>query len=295
MKKLSTTLKLVGGLMASTGALGAAVLLGGGHEGAASTPLLLLAGVSVGALLHIPGHFAMQLIEAASDGIEDRVEIMMQGGRPTSNEDALRAGRRCALSGVAAVTKRFVDRAKSDGEHDLALAMRLHKGVANWVRKEQQATKRRDRPDSGGWTREGFCLEAIERLEGCDPVRARELGNQAWMEFVEAMAAQIVVVPRTFRPYFDGEAHCGLGWREAGHLFLMHDLKTNHDGYVGYQLDKLNRMEMQLQTLVQEVALLRRHVPSGALMTSRKRKAPSALASRRPDRLAKQSEPNVGD
>lgn len=272
MSQTSKTLKLVAGLVASAGAAGAAVVLGGGHGAvAANTPAVLLAGVAAGALIHIPAHYAIQLLETATHSVERRVEALLQGGRPVSNEDALRAGRRCALSGLGSVTGRFVLRAKFDGEHDLKVAKQFRDGVCAWIEDEQKATHRKDRPDKGSWTKSGFCLEAIEHLAGPKRARKARLEEEAWKELTEAMAAAGVAIPSTFRPYFAGEQHCGAGWREAGHLFLMHEFKTNRDAYVGYQLDTLARLEERLAKLCDEFEKSRGPAPPPARAASPKR------------------------
>lgn len=237
------------GLIAGFAALVVAHRLGAGHGGGASdAPLFVLAGVLAGALLHVPAHVIMSVVELAANGVEGRIRRIGQGGSPATNEDLLRAGRRSALRGLRVVIKHFASTARANpSDHDLRVLRRFAKAALGWIARQQAATRRRDRPEDGAWTKLGLCFEAVHRDVEADDDGARSTWDRldalAWQEFAHAMEAAGVQIPRAFRAYFHGEPHCWLGWRRAGHLFFMEELKHNHEAFVGYIVEMFGRRE----------------------------------------------------
>ncbi len=253
----STTLTLILGSVSSVVALLSAQALGGASEHAIeSTAPLILAGVLAGSLLHVPAQVLMKAIEFAADGLEGRLEA--QGDRPPMNEDLQRAGRHAALRGVYVAAKVFRRRARENAyDHDLKTIKRFHRKIMRWIRQQERATRRHDRPDDGAWLRLGLGVEAVirppQRGDGAEPrVQAWEVA--AWAELVEAMARCGIETPPAFKPFFSGEVNCGLGWRRAGHLLFMRELKRNHDAFVGFMVESVCQISDAQHTLIDRTA-----------------------------------------
>lgn len=241
----STTLTLALGTASSVAALLSAHALGGVAEhGLGSTAPLILTGVLAGSLLHVPAQVAMKAIEIAADGLESRLEA--QGDRPPMNEDLQRAGRNAALDGVKVGVNRYLRCARENAfDHDLKTIRRFRRKALKWIHQQKRATRRHDRPDDGAWLRPGLGIEAVIRAprrgDMADP-RVQAWEAAAWLELVEAMKRCGMETPPAFKPFFLGEVNCGLGWRRAGHLLFMRELKRNHDAFVGFMVESLGQI-----------------------------------------------------
>ena len=239
MHAIGNALKLGLGVAASAGALVVASQLGATGHAEAAVASRTVAIVIAGSLMHIPAAFLMSALHMAADGMEDRLSAIVHADRPVANEDVQRAGRRAALRGVKVAVNRYIKSAKADVlDHDLVQARQFSRAARKWVAEEIRATRRKDRPSSGGWTRMGLGFEGVVRCEAPAAAVAR-IENDAWTEFATAMARRNIRVPGRFRSYFAGAENCGLGWRRAGHLIFMRELKDNRDALVGFMVDAL--------------------------------------------------------
>ncbi len=243
------------GLLAGASSISIAYVLGSGEAlvTGANAPLLIAGGLVGGALLHLPAHIIWSMIESAADGIEGQVEAIASNGRPSGNEDAERAGFKAAVLGVRYAATHYAKAAKVDmGEHDLKLAKKFRRGVCQWAERNIAAASRKDRPEHSVWAREGLSLEAVAYSpdgKTADP-RGAELEQLAWLEFTEAMKMAKVEIPDGFHAHFTGQSHCGPGWRRAGHLYFVRELKRNHDAYVGFSLEENMRTQAMLREIL---------------------------------------------
>jgi len=243
----SLRMALIGGV--ALGAFGLTQTLGssGAHHGvgAAGSAAMIVAFVTI--LFHLQGHAVMSFLEAAADGFEKRLEAGGMGDQPAMNEDLQRAGRKAALRGVKVAINRYYRAVRlSPFDHDMAVARRFRREALAWVRRQIRDTVRKDRPENGGWLQPGLGLDAVLRepkLAERGEAAVMIWETLAWEELSKALAARDLVPPNGFRGFFTGDQNCGMGWRRAGHLLLMKELKTNHAAFVGFVV------ETQTQTL----------------------------------------------
>lgn len=248
MRKIGALLNIGLGLSVSAAALAVASNLGAtGHAGAADGATIFAAVIAT-SLLHIPATVLMSTVHMAADGLEARLEGIVHADRPVANEDVQRAGRRAAIGGVKVAVNRYDRSARADAfDHDLEEARRFRKAVLRWCKKQLKATGRSDRPSTGGWNQAGLGYPGVLSYDGPEAV-IRAIEDAAWTEFVPAMAREGVAIPKHFDKYFTGAENCGYGWRRAGHLLFMRELKRNHDAFVGFVVDDvLSRRNGPLQ------------------------------------------------
>lgn len=284
MHAIGNALKLGLGVAVSTGALVAASQLSATGHAEAAEGAKIVAIVVAGSLMHIPAAFLMAALHMAADGMEGRLSAIVHADRPVANEDVWRAGRRAAVRGVKVSVNRYIKSAKADlMDHDLVQAKLFRRAAHKWVAEEIRATRRKDRPSKGGWIQTGLGFEGVVRCDGL-PGRSRKIEDDAWAEFAVAVAQRGAKAPDGFRCYFSGAANCGLGWRRAGHLMFMRELKDNHDAFVGFIVDGLLRWQDAMTNWSPENDMPRSHADGGVQRGRASGKARPPLKLKRPTR-----------
>jgi hypothetical protein len=216
----------------------------------------------------------MTAIDAFAEGMEPSLESMLHADRPAMNEQVVRTARTAALKGVRVSANRFYQNAKVDPfDHDVRLAKRLRDQTRRWVKEQLKLAARRDRPADRAWQEAGLGFDALMRPPGSlDATDSRVTKSEAaaWAEFSTAMVKLGTTVPPTFREFFAGSPACGLGWRRAGHLLFMAEVKRNQALAVALTLDLLVRLQEAQGVLAEGL---------GRLLDGRLEAAIAALAS----------------